>query len=537
MAAFGAVGTRGGSSGGGGVSACDIPATTVDNSAASAGVSANFSRCDHKHDVDVGTPVATAQTNAAGSATTLALSDHVHRTIVQVQDGAVLTGSRPTINFVSGATVVDNVGQDRIDVTVTASGGSILNHTIIVGNSLAGDTAPQVDYLDPGDGSGLEAALVAAAAYGGTGVDVLLRNGTYDFELGAVAGLLAIEEGVRLLGVNRDSVIIKTRTTLPGSETYAAFYCYSGSSIENLTVVVQPPTDAYLGSNTAFIGFVNTHAAPADNSLETLARRVNIVFSGSLSAAQSTNFGPIVRGFEFSNGAILAECQVKDAWSFLQNGGATPFVAFMADIDNGNTAPYHVSECSSVGTYLVADRGGDIGFGILNGPGTFTNCTVTEARLWGILISAEANSVQIIAPRVVWSTADLVGRVGIRVGLEPYFGNFETCVVTDILVMGGYFENGPTGAGSASGIGVQYYTSNGVTTTMVNRVRIMNNTIRFFVTGIYFREVIALTIPNGTHFAVLANNIFKEVTTNVTTSGNDVSTSNTNNVTDTTTNP
>ncbi len=78
-------------------------------------------------DLDYGTPVATAQANAAGVATTVARSDHVHRTIVQVQDGGALTASRPTLNFIDGTgitvTVVDNGGSDRADITIASTSG------------------------------------------------------------------------------------------------------------------------------------------------------------------------------------------------------------------------------------------------------------------------------------------------------------------------------------------------------------------------------------------------------------------------------
>lgn len=49
----------------------------------------------------------------------------------------------------------------------------------IVGNEPAGDTLAVCDFLDPGNGTGIEAALAAATALG-TGCDIYLRPGTYD---------------------------------------------------------------------------------------------------------------------------------------------------------------------------------------------------------------------------------------------------------------------------------------------------------------------------------------------------------------------
>ena len=116
----------------------------VDRTAASAGASTAPARADHKHDVSVGTPVSTAQANAAGSASSLARSDHVHRTLVEIDSGGVLIGNRPKINFV-GATVVDNAGSDRVDVTVSsgASGSFVFGS----GNVSATTTTR---YLSPG---------------------------------------------------------------------------------------------------------------------------------------------------------------------------------------------------------------------------------------------------------------------------------------------------------------------------------------------------------------------------------------------------
>lgn len=78
-------------------------------------------------DLDYGVPIATAQANAAGVATTVARSDHVHRTIVLVDDGGVLTSSRPALNFIDGTgitvAVADNGGSDRADVTISSSTG------------------------------------------------------------------------------------------------------------------------------------------------------------------------------------------------------------------------------------------------------------------------------------------------------------------------------------------------------------------------------------------------------------------------------
>jgi hypothetical protein len=67
--------------------------------------------------VSTAAPVATGIANAAGVAPTLVRSDHVHRTLVALQQGGVAVASRPTINFV-GAVVTDDVMADRINVQI-----------------------------------------------------------------------------------------------------------------------------------------------------------------------------------------------------------------------------------------------------------------------------------------------------------------------------------------------------------------------------------------------------------------------------------
>lgn len=82
---------------------------------------------------------------------------------------------------------------------------------IIVGNEPAGD--PAVDqaapfqYIhDPGDGSGIEAALAALAAGPELGT-VFIRRGEYDLSLGAVADL-QVPDGVTIIGEGEGTVLL-----------------------------------------------------------------------------------------------------------------------------------------------------------------------------------------------------------------------------------------------------------------------------------------------------------------------------------------
>jgi hypothetical protein len=73
--------------------------------------------------VTYGSPVSTGQANADGVSTDVPRADHVHRTGLLVQEEGVDKGTRPTIDFKGAVTVVDNPGDDKVEVTVEAGGG------------------------------------------------------------------------------------------------------------------------------------------------------------------------------------------------------------------------------------------------------------------------------------------------------------------------------------------------------------------------------------------------------------------------------
>lgn len=140
-------------------------------------------------DLDYGAPVATAQANADGVATTVARSDHVHRTIVQVQDAGVLIGSRPTLNFIDGAnvtiTVADNAGLDRVDITIAASGG---------GGAFIQRFTFQADQLDTPNNANWAVNALAPAAADSVNNAIVVRRFDDTTEEG-VGGMVTVPTG------------------------------------------------------------------------------------------------------------------------------------------------------------------------------------------------------------------------------------------------------------------------------------------------------------------------------------------------------
>jgi hypothetical protein len=97
----------------------------VDAAAAATGVSTAAARADHKHDVATAAPVnVEGGTNAEGASNSMSRADHQHRLEVDVLDDAVAVGQRPTMNFTgAGVSVADDVGNDRVNITIPGGGG------------------------------------------------------------------------------------------------------------------------------------------------------------------------------------------------------------------------------------------------------------------------------------------------------------------------------------------------------------------------------------------------------------------------------
>jgi hypothetical protein len=123
------------------------PASLAIGNVAAEGSAASVARSDHQHGVPAGPPVATAQANDPGVASSFSRADHVHRTEVFVEDEGVPVGSSPTLSF-AGAGIVASAGPgDR--VTITVPGGA----------PLSGSAPTQIDVGDAGQaGASTDAA-------------------------------------------------------------------------------------------------------------------------------------------------------------------------------------------------------------------------------------------------------------------------------------------------------------------------------------------------------------------------------------------
>lgn len=111
---------------------------------------------------------------------------------------------------------------------------------IIVGNGPNGDTIADCDFLDTGDGVGVQTALAAA----GTGADVYMRPGAYNLGVGAAVAPLIVPPSVRLRGAGR----LHSKVTTKNAGDQGAFLLGADSILEDVGIDVGLPIGACLGS-------------------------------------------------------------------------------------------------------------------------------------------------------------------------------------------------------------------------------------------------------------------------------------------------
>lgn len=134
------------------------------------------------------------------------------------------------------AGVVDSVHDCRSIIDPLA--GDKRTAKIIVGNALNGDTLEVCDFLDPGDGTGIEAGLAAASS----GSDVFIRAGVYDLQNHPTyAAPFAVSCNVQ--GAGGETIILSRSTGDQG-----VFSLALTSKLSNVTIHVQAPAGTMDGS-------------------------------------------------------------------------------------------------------------------------------------------------------------------------------------------------------------------------------------------------------------------------------------------------
>lgn len=106
--------------------ACDALPVNVDTAPPSAGISSEWSRCDHKHDAATAVPVSIGLVNAEGVSLELARADHVHA-LGESSGSSSVVADVSTANTLAFTTIPGDgpAGELRVDI-VTVAGDVLL---------------------------------------------------------------------------------------------------------------------------------------------------------------------------------------------------------------------------------------------------------------------------------------------------------------------------------------------------------------------------------------------------------------------------
>ena len=195
-------------------------------------------------------------------------------------------------------------------------GGQTQDHqapVIIVGNATSGDTAFVCDILDPGDGTGIQAVLVAA----GKRSAIWLRSGIYDLNLGGVVSPMVVPSGVTILGASSSSVEVVGRN----SGAIGVFDLGTSAELRNIGITSQIPTGAVsgiylvrLGTGARIVDCVVSAATSGQTSLKSA-----IEMNGDTSVVDNCNV--LVAGQNSSTciGALADGQRVDGCYLFSDN--------------------------------------------------------------------------------------------------------------------------------------------------------------------------------------------------------------------------
>jgi hypothetical protein len=339
------------------------------------------------------------------------------------------------------------------------SGGGTEPFLLVVGNSLEGDTLANCDYLDPGDGTGIVAALAAAELMGsGYGGVVMVRPGVYN--LASYEGPIQVPLNVALCGHQEYGTLIIARDNGTDGNTISAF-TVEGTLQDIWVQVPLLATNASAGSATAIITVGS----------EGTCRRVAVSFDG---ATDITYFGLITSAFLVGGNSLLEDCKVIDLPSYRAFDETDSLVGF--DTITGASTTLNQWKmidctCETSATYTA-----DIGFRIRSGGGYIVRPRTLNIRETAMQITEEAHDVQVLDVSFIWTSEAEAPRYGIRMGATS-----GTCDVQFIDVRGGIIDGfGTIGEVTSRGVEVRV-PANGI----LNYFTLMGVTVREWVDGLY----------------------------------------------------
>lgn len=265
------------------------------------------------------------------------------------------------------------------------------------------------DFIDPGDGTGLTAAITAATALSGSGTpcDIRLRPCNINLNTGAVLGPLALPQSTRLVGSADNQSAINGRNG--AGEDQRILTLALGAQVEKIQFISQAPAGAPIGAG----GLVETLGAGCDI--------VDCVFNFSVGATARTTLA----GVDTTTVASGGQRVVIDRCRFINGTGGSHRLAFGTDLvgvrTRGSQVPGATGVAISTSVFIALDTGIEI---TVAPGGDSRDVAVSQASMTtiyraGISVIADAGQGRGYRFTDVRVSFDLVGAgVTPQVGLE-----------------------------------------------------------------------------------------------------------------------
>jgi hypothetical protein len=199
-------------------------------------------------------------------------------TVLYLSDTGVLSATAGTTTVKLAVSTATGGGVSTVyffgsQADPTAVYPSLHYYTIVVGNALQGDLATECTYLDPGDGSGIAAAVTFMYAKRGT---IIVRRGTYTRPSGSIPYL--ITGNVCLQGEGRGQTIIVAPPLDDSGIPWRVATLYgSEATIQDMSISVQARGVTGAAPSTS-IGVVAAAAS------KTRVRRIAFSVDGAVTA-------------------------------------------------------------------------------------------------------------------------------------------------------------------------------------------------------------------------------------------------------------
>lgn len=164
---------------------------------------------------------------------------------LEVEDeGVSVDPDVSVMDFVGAGVTATQTAPGEVEINIPGGAADKYTAKFIVGNGPAGDTLAECHFLDPGDGSGIVAAIAAAQSAGYPYPDVYVRPGTYNLGLGGPppTGMITIPSGIRVRGAGRQCVQVITADGTLGSNPHA-FRLQEDAELFDVKVLAIPPAD------------------------------------------------------------------------------------------------------------------------------------------------------------------------------------------------------------------------------------------------------------------------------------------------------